>query len=139
MATLIPEETIEALREKYEREHPAPETPAEALCRVARANPDASLADLSFAAERSEAWVRKTLKAAGIVLVKPQRQRRMKVKPSTTCAHCGHPRGSDRARSFHRPAHCVTGTRHGHWSNPAAYNCTAAHCLVCDCPEFVPQ
>jgi hypothetical protein len=48
-------------------------THAERLVWLARENPDALLADLASACERSEAWTRKILKQAGIVPVKPPR------------------------------------------------------------------
>lgn len=151
MATLISKKTIKALHEKYEREHPAPETPAEALCRVARANLDAKVKDLAFAAERSPAWVCRVLKQNGIVLIKPPRKRRMKIKASTLCAACGHPRGGNLAISMREQSHCIGGIRHGHWSNPNSYVCTMRHCLsfnydaegkpvACACADFAaPQ
>jgi transposase len=71
MKTVIPEEELQVLRERYRREHP---TIAEILCQVAREDPSLTIAELAVAAERSLSWVRKTLKQAGIVLNKPVRQ-----------------------------------------------------------------
>jgi hypothetical protein len=62
----------------------APRTRAEkcesdrrALLEVVRDFPDATVKELSEASGRSRAWVRKHLRAAGIVLVKPTRQKRV--------------------------------------------------------------
>ncbi len=149
MGSLFTAEKIEAMREKYEREHPAPETPAEALCRVARANLDAKVKDLAFAAERSPAWARRVLRQAGIVLIKPPKKRRLKLKASTPCSACGHPRGGKLAISMRQQTHCTGNVRHLHWSNQNSYVCTTRHCMsfdfdnngqpvACVCPDFVP-
>jgi hypothetical protein len=150
MATLIPEAELQRACEKYEREHPVPPTHAERLCELARANLDAKVKDLAFAADRSPGWVRRILRLNGIVLLKPAKKRRVKVKSNTLCGMCGHPRGGPRARGLGLPSHCTPGTTHGHWSNPAAYVCDKRHCLAfnfvdgkqvaCGCPDFVaPQ
>jgi hypothetical protein len=147
MSFLIPEEEIRTLQEKYEREH---RTPAQILVRVAR-DPEfagATVAELATAAERSQSWVRRTLKAAGIVPVKPPRRQRLRIKAGTLCAMCGHPRGGVKAITLRLASHCIPGTQHGHWSNPATYVCDKRHCLSfnfvdgkavpCGCPDFVP-
>jgi transposase len=63
----------------------APKTRAEkcegdrrTLLEVVRDFPDATVAELATAAERSPSWVRKHLRAAGISLTKPPRQKRQK-------------------------------------------------------------
>jgi hypothetical protein len=81
MAYLIPESRIQALREKYEREHPTPPTHAERLCALARENLNASVKDLAHAAERSPAWVRRILRQNGITLIKPVKKRHVAPQP----------------------------------------------------------
>jgi len=147
-SSLIPEEDLQRAREKYLRENPVPPTHAEILCRIAREDPTLTVAQLADAAERSRSWVRKVLRQNGIVLIKPAKKHRVKIKASTLCGMCGHPRGGARAITFGLPSHCVPGTQHGHWSNPATYICDKRHCrafnlvdgkaIPCGCPDFVP-
>jgi hypothetical protein len=58
---------------------PKTKTKAEILCEIATEDPTVTVAELATAAERSPSWVRKHLRAAGIVLAKPTR--RKKVQP----------------------------------------------------------
>jgi hypothetical protein len=154
MGFLFSEEKIEQMKRDWEAQHPEPPRPpthAERLCALARANLSAKVRDLAFAAERSPSWVRRTLKNAGVVLIKPQKKSRLRIKASTPCAACGHPRGGKLATSRREQTHCVGGVRHLHWSNPASYVCTTRHCMsfnydtngqpvACECPDFVlPQ
>ena len=46
------------------------------LLQVVRDFPDSTVVELAEAAERSKTWVRKHLRAAGIVLAKPIRQKK---------------------------------------------------------------
>jgi hypothetical protein len=154
MGFLYSEEKIEQMKRDWAAEHPEPPKPpthAERLCALARANLTAKVKDLAFAAERSPAWVSRTLKNAGIVLIKPPKKHRLRIKSSTPCAACGHVKGGRRAISMREQTHCVGGIRHLHWSNPASYVCTTRHCLsfdydaegkpvACVCDDFVlPQ
>jgi hypothetical protein len=82
--------TREQLQEMYDRAHAQqtaelvrkhaemtrPKTKAEILVDVAREFAPCTVEELATAASRSERWVRKHLKAAGIVLAKPVRQRK---------------------------------------------------------------
>ena len=70
---LIPEEILQAEREKYYAEHP---TPAMVLVRTARENPTATVSELALIVKRSRSWVRKILAAKGIT---PGKARRKKV------------------------------------------------------------
>jgi hypothetical protein len=151
MGFLFPEEEIAEMKRKWAAEHPEPPKPpthAEILCRIAREDPTLTVATLADAAERSPAWVRRVLRQNGIVLIKPQKKRRLRIKASTPCAACGHPRGGKLAMSMRQQTHCVSGIRHGHWSNENSYVCTTRHCLsfnydaegkpvACPCDDFV--
>jgi hypothetical protein len=148
MPSLIPEEDLQRAREKYAREHPAPPTHAEILCRVAREDLSLTVAQLADAAERSRSWVRRTLKQNGIVLIKPPKKRRIRVKCGALCAACGHPLGGRLAMNMRQQTHCIGNIRHLHWSNPNSYVCDKRHCLsfnydaegkpvACECPDFV--
>jgi hypothetical protein len=154
MGFLFSEEKIEQMKRAWASEHPEPPKPpthAERLCALARANLDAKVKDLAFAAERSPGWVRRTLKQAGIVLIKPPKKSRLKLKASASCSACGHPLGGKLAMSMRQQTHCIGGIRHGHWSNPSSYVCDKRHCLsfdfdaegkpvACECSDFVaPQ
>jgi hypothetical protein len=56
---------------EQEQARPKTKTRAEILCEIATEDPTVTVAELATAAERSPTWVRKHLRAAGIVLVKP--------------------------------------------------------------------
>jgi hypothetical protein len=162
MSSLFSQEELDQMHERYEREHPIPETKAEALCRVARANCDATVAELAEAAERSSSWVRRILKQAGITPAKALRLPRSAVaKPrakhanlSTPCARpgCAHSKSD----------HCWTQGKRRHGAGQFAhhfslrdgtesgwYQCVSNHCLTapyngetgkiepCMCPEYV--
>jgi hypothetical protein len=154
MGSLFTPEEIAEMRAKWAAEHPEPPKPpthAERLCALARANLNAKVKDLAFAAERSPAWVRRTLKQAGITLIKPPKKRRLRIKASTPCAACGHPLGGKLAISMRQQTHCTGNVRHGHWSNENSYICDKKHCVsfnydaegkpvACPCDDFVaPQ
>jgi hypothetical protein len=71
-----PEELARA-HARYMQEHaPQTKTKAECLLEAVADFPDATVQELAKAAERSPSWVRRTLKAAGIVLVKPTRRKK---------------------------------------------------------------
>lgn len=151
MGFLYSDEEIADMKRKWAAEHPTPEAPAEALCRVARANLDMKIKDLALASEKSCSWVRHVLRQNNIVLVKPPKKRRLRIKASTPCAACGHPLGGKLAISRREQTHCIGNVRHGHWSNPNSYICTTRHCMSfdydaegkpvpCPCDDFVlPQ
>ncbi len=154
MGFLYSDEKIAQMKAEWAADHPEPPKPpthAERLCELARANPNAKVKDLAFAAERSTGWVRKILRQNNITLVKPPKKPRLRIKASTLCHACGHPKGGRRALSQREQSHCLGHVRHLHWSNPNSYVCTTRHCLsfnyddngqpvACECPDFVvPQ
>jgi hypothetical protein len=77
--TLIPAEELQASRKRYLREHPEDRAEirrenarrAKVLIEVATEDPSLTVAQLADYAERKPAWVRRTLKTAGIALEKP--------------------------------------------------------------------
>jgi len=79
--TLIPRQDLLAAKRRYlaEQAEPKTKTKAEILIEVVHDYPDATVAVLAEAAERSPSWVRRTLKAAGVTLAKPVRQKRLPV------------------------------------------------------------
>jgi transposase len=79
--TLIPHEDLARAHAHYLAQHAPqtrPKTKTEILLEVVREFPDATVAELAEAAERSPSWVRKHLRAAGIVL---KSVRRKEVQP----------------------------------------------------------
>ena len=67
---------LESARAQYLQQHaPQTKTRAEILCDIATEDPTCTIAELATAAERSKSWVRKHLRAAGIVRVKPVRRK----------------------------------------------------------------
>jgi hypothetical protein len=66
-----PEDLIRS-HERYmqQRASPKTKTRAEILCEIATEDPTVTVAELATAAERSQSWVRTTLRKAGIVLAK---------------------------------------------------------------------
>ena len=60
---------------EHEQARPKTKTRAEILCEIATEDPTITVTELAAAAERSKSWVRRTLKAAGIVLAKPVRRK----------------------------------------------------------------
>jgi hypothetical protein len=64
--SLIPEEDLMRARVLYLRSRP--KTKVEILCEVAREDPSLTIAESATGAERPTAWVRRTLKNAGIEL-----------------------------------------------------------------------
>lgn len=78
---LFEPEELEHAHAHYLTQHaPETKTRAEILLEVIREFPDATVAELATAAKRSPSWVRKHLRAAGIV-VKPTRQKKAEVRP----------------------------------------------------------
>jgi hypothetical protein len=118
---------------------------AERLIWLARLHPEASVTELAFAAERSEAWTRKVLKQAGLTAAKTTRvQKPATNKRDATLCLCGH----------RRDQHCRGVASCTHW-NPwrqvrdrdrpgwlkkipvpelkARVFIGGTHCTVCDC------
>jgi len=82
MSDLIPPAELQLAHEKYEQEHPVPETKAEILVRICRSDPTYTVAELAEAAERSTSWVRRILKQAGIIPAKAPRLAKTPAKSS---------------------------------------------------------
>jgi transposase len=74
---LFPPEDLERAHDRYlhEQEQTRPKTKAEILCEIATEDPTCTVAELAEAADHSKSWVRKHLRAAGITLVKPVREK----------------------------------------------------------------
>jgi hypothetical protein len=70
---LIREADLERSRERYERQSQQPKTHAEILVEVVREDPTLTTHELAKAAERSQGWVRRTLKSAGLKAAKATR------------------------------------------------------------------
>jgi hypothetical protein len=104
---------------------------AERIVQVAKANPDALLADLALACERSEAWTRKVLKQAGIVpATRPRAPRSQKPagrnRDATVC-RCSH----------RRDEHCPPKFCNHHRRSPIGVTFKLVeHCLRCGCTWF---
>ena len=84
MGSLIPEKDLEAARQKYVAEEaakraslPPVKTRGEILVEVYREDPTLSIAELAEASSRSERWVRKTLREAGLAIPRAPRRRRV--------------------------------------------------------------
>jgi hypothetical protein len=75
MVSLIPEADLQRSREKYFAEHP---TPAQLLVRTAKANPDATTAELALIVSHSRSWVRRTLKANGMQAARVRKEKKEK-------------------------------------------------------------
>lgn len=65
-------EDLQLMLEKHVQARP--KAKAEILLEVVAEFPDATVAELATAAERSPSWVRKHLRAAGVTLTKPARR-----------------------------------------------------------------
>jgi hypothetical protein len=74
--TLIPHEDLARAHAVYLAQQTRPKTRADILIEIVREDSTCTVAELATAAERSPSWVRRTLKKAGIVLVKPTRQKK---------------------------------------------------------------
>jgi hypothetical protein len=117
---------------------------AERLVWLAKQNSDATLSELAFACNRSEAWTRKVLKQANISFAKPPRAAKGYARNATPC-RCGH----------RRDLHCAGGRACGHklikrhfgesvddfitrMSHPDTWvtSLGSKHCLQCGCNDF---
>ncbi len=76
--SLFSAEELSQMQEEYlaKQEQARVKTKAEILLEVVAEFPDATVAELAEAAERSKTWVRRTLRAAGVTLTKPAHQNR---------------------------------------------------------------
>jgi hypothetical protein len=116
-----------------EQERTRPRSRAETLVDVVREDSSLTVAELAKASERSPAWVRKTLKAAGLTAAKPTKPARISVTSKSRCT-CGH----------EKKAHCSGGEGHGDGKG-GWYTCQSLHCLwgwksgpdQCSCNNFV--
>jgi hypothetical protein len=146
--SLIPEEQLRAAQEKYSQVHPEPPRPraaptnpvtravrqveddykAKVLVEEARKDSSVTVQEFAEASERRPAWVRRVLRANGIVAPEAT-----KIKSPRNCLRCGHTRKRHcdgvRVPRLHRQ-------KRGYSLCPGV-----RHCAIegCPCKDFVKK
>jgi len=129
---LISDEELAHMRERAAQSE-GPKSKAQILVEVVKEEPTLTVRELAEAAERSQSWVRRMLRLAGITLVKPTRPKRQRITGRTLCV-CGHNYGTARSRA-RNAGHCVPGSDHIDADNKL-YQCATRHCLGWDMRTF---